>query len=113
MPWDLVFVPEFEKWLFEQDDKLRDNIYDNFKLLEELGPLLGRPKVDTLKGSRLCNLKELRLTHMGMPIRIIFLFDEVQKGIILLGGNKANDHRWYVKSIRLAERRYTEYLSEK
>ena len=113
MPWTLVFVPEFEEWLFEQEDQLQDNIYRHLKLLEEFGPLLGRPKVDTLSGSRLNNLKELRLNHKGMPIRIIFLFDEIQKGIILSGGNKANNSKWYVKNIPLAEKRYTKYLRKK
>ncbi len=58
-------------------------------------------------------MKELCLSDRGMPIRIIFLFDETQKGIVLLCGNKSNDHRWYVKNIRLAEKRFAEYLEEK
>jgi len=80
MPWTTVLVPKFEDWLNLQDVALIELIVRDLKLLEQEGPFLGRPKVDTLSGSK-----------------------------ILLGGNITNDHRWYVKNIRIAEKRFAEY----
>jgi hypothetical protein len=46
----------------------------------------------------------------GEPWRIIFIFDPQRNAVLLLGGNKTGDNRWYKKNIPLAEKRYFEYL---
>jgi hypothetical protein len=74
------------------------------------GPLLGRPYVDTLKGSKYPNLKELRVQYKGEPWRILFAFDPIRQAIVLVGGNKTGDKRWYEKNIPIAETRFTEHL---
>jgi hypothetical protein len=79
-------------------------------LLKQEGPLLARPYVDTLKGSRYPNLKELRVQHGGEPWRILFAFDPVRQAIVLVGGNKTGDKRWDEKNMPIAEQRFTEYL---
>jgi len=67
--------------------------------------------VDTLEGSRLLNLKELRPKREN--IRILFVFDPRRTAILLLGGSKTNDWRgWYERSIPEAERLYGMYLAE-
>ena len=79
--------------------------------LEERGPTLGRPFVDTLTGSRIPNLKELR--PLGTTVRILFVFDPRRVAILLLGGDK--EGRWqefYAEAIPLAERLYEEHLDE-
>jgi hypothetical protein len=79
-------------------------------LLKQEGPLLGRPYVDTIQGSQYPNLKELRVQHAGEPWRILFAFDPIRQAIVLVGGNKTGDKRWYKKNIPIAEQRFAKHL---
>lgn len=111
MAWDIEFTDEFAEWFRDLDDAEKVSVTASVDLLEELGPGLGRPHVDTLKGSRVRNMKELRVQHAGKPYRILFAFDPRQTGILLIGGRKgAKD--WYRKTIAIAERLYAKYLIE-
>jgi hypothetical protein len=81
------------------------------EVLEDLGPSLGRPFVDTLKGSKFANLKELR--PRGNHLRLLFIFDKARKAIVLTAGNKSNQwDKWYKVHIPLAEKRFENYLKE-
>lgn len=110
MEWKVLLYQDFEKWLLEQNEGVRTSILSYAKLLAQFGPNLGRPHVDTLQGSTLPNLKELRVQHQGDPWRILFAFDPERQAILLLGGNKQGDKRWYKKAIPLAEARYLQHL---
>ena len=111
MAWDIEFTDEFGEWFRDLDDAEKVSLTASVDLLEELGPALGRPHVDTLKGSRVSNMKELRVQHAGRPYRILFAFDPRQTGILLIGGRKGAK-AWYRKTIALAERLYAKYLME-
>jgi hypothetical protein len=89
---------------------VQDSILVGLGLLKQEGPLLGRPYVDTLKGSQYPNLKELRVQHAGEPWRILFAFDPIRQAIVLVGGNKTGNKRWYEKNMLIAEQRFTEHL---
>lgn len=91
---------------------VRQAILAHAKLLAAFGPGLGRPQVDTLKGSQIANLKELRVQFQGEPWRILFAFDPKRRAILLVGGNKQGDDQWYRRTIRLAEQRYARHLEE-
>jgi hypothetical protein len=79
--------------------------------LEERGPALGRPFVDTVKASRHANMKELR-PH-GETIRILFAFDPRRTAILLLGGDKRGRwKRWYEEMIPIADQLYEDHLAE-
>jgi hypothetical protein len=110
MEWTIIFHPDFKTWLDEQEEDVQDSILVGLGLLKQEGPLLGRPYADTLKGSRYPNLKELRVQHGGEPWRILFAFDPVRQAIVLVGGNKTGDKRWYEKNMTIAEQRFTEHL---
>lgn len=112
MAWDIVYIEPFTEWFLAQDDALREEIAKHIVLLQEFGPTLGRPHVDTLYDSKLTNLKELRVQFRGQPIRILFVFDPKRKAVLLLGGNKKGDDRWYKRNIPLAEKRYAMYLEQ-
>lgn len=78
-------------------------------LLEIEGPGLGRPRVDTLSGTRLHNLKELRVT--GTSIRVLFAFDPRRTAILLIGGDKGGRWSdWYERMIPTAEALYEAHL---
>lgn len=102
---------EFETWFFAQEDNLQDRIAAAVGLLEERGPQLGRPHADTLEGSALTNLKELRVQHRGEPYRILYAFDPKREALLLIGGNKAGDKRWYQKIIPTAEAIFARHLA--
>ena len=82
------------------------------RLLEQLGPHLSRPYADTVKGSRHSNMKELRIQCQGRPLRVFFAFDPRRCAILLIGGDKTGDSRFYERMIPVAERLYDEYLDQ-
>lgn len=82
-------------------------------MLAEIGPGLGRPLVDTLQGSSIGNLKELRpRSGRDIAIRVLFVFDPWSQAVLLVAGNKAGDwSRWYKVAIPLAEVAYEGWLA--
>lgn len=107
-----------ESWLDEQDAVTVAHIFAAFEKLEEKGPNLGRPLVDTLRNCSVNNLKELRPASRGnTEIRILFAFDPARRAIMLLGGDKATGKRsnrkwsgWYKRAIPKAEMLWEEHL---
>jgi hypothetical protein len=110
MSWSVQLDEKFEEWLQAQEDDLRLEILARLNLLQEEGPKLSRPYADTIRSSQYSNMKELRIQHHGKPWRIMFAFDPKQSAIILLGGNKTGDDRWYKKNVPIADKRFTEHL---
>jgi hypothetical protein len=68
--------------------------------------------VDTLRGTKFPNLKELRVQHEGRPYRILFAFDPRRIGFLLIGGDKTGNPRWYDQFIPIAEKIYAQHLKE-
>ena len=68
--------------------------------------------MDTLQGSRIPNLKALRVQHEGKPLRILFVFDPRRIGYLILGGDKTGNAGWYDTFIPLAEKIYVRHLAE-
>jgi hypothetical protein len=83
------------------------------KVLQEFGPLLGRPLVDTLKGSKHANMKELRFKVGREAWRVAFAFDPKRKGILLAGGNKqgVSEGSFYEELIGIADERFDRHLA--
>jgi hypothetical protein len=108
-PWEVLFDPEFDS--IEEfrgyPETVRDRILAMAIVLAQQGPLLGRPLVDTIKGSAIANLKELRVQVGGDPWRVLFAFDIERRAILLCGGNTVgqNQQRWYGNLIAIAEQR--------
>jgi len=99
--------------LLHDDPRTAEQVAAALDLLEELGPSLGRPLVDTLRGSRLPNLKELRPGSRGRgEVRLLFVFDPQRRAVVLVAGDKAGRWRdWYRESIGLAEARYAAWIA--
>ena len=109
MTWLIEAVSEFEAWFSALESLPRNAVLAHLKALEIEGPHLGRPYCDTLKGSRLANLKELRVQVGGEPYRILFAFDRRRAAVLLVGGNKSSDKRWYDVHIPIAERLFEQW----
>jgi hypothetical protein len=103
------FDSEFD--LLEED--VRTEIFALSRLLQEFGPQLGRPRVDTLKGSRHANMKELRFSAADGEWRVAFAFDAKRKAILLVGGDKSghSEKRFYRELIRKADDRFDAHLT--
>jgi hypothetical protein len=89
MPWQVVIVPELEVELRAFDGAVRVELLAKVALLREFGPKLGRPHVDTLAGSRLRNLKELRFDAAGGVWRVASAFDPDRRAVVLAAASKS------------------------
>lgn len=108
--WDVYLVNEVRDWLDGLPAAIHARVVQAIDLLAEAGPSLGRPIVDTITGSALPNLKELR----PGTVRILFCFDPWRSSILLVAGDKSGRWKsWYTEAIPLAEQRYKTYLAER
>lgn len=108
--WDVEHTDEFEAWWETLDEDEQTSLSASVELLRQLGPQLPRPHADTLNGSRHSNMKELRTQHQGRPLRTLFAFDPRRTAILLIGGDKTGDKRFYDRMIPLADRLYDDHL---
>ncbi|WP_449061380.1 type II toxin-antitoxin system RelE/ParE family toxin [Planomonospora algeriensis] len=108
--WDIYVVNEVREWIEQLDDATHARVVQAIDALAEGGPGLGRPLVDTITGSSIQNLKELR----PGTVRILFAFDPWRSSILLVAGDKAGRWKsWYEEAIPLAEHRYEVYLKQR
>ena len=109
--WKVSATDEYLFWFEQQDDKSKESILTVVFLLQEFGPQLKRPYSDTLKGSKIKNLKELRIRTAQNVFRILYYFDAKQNALLLVGGDKKgkNQKDFYKKLIKKAEALIMEY----
>ena len=112
MGWEIEVSDEFKDWYESLSPEESGDIHDVVEALAEVGPALGRPQVDTLKGSRYPNMKELRVQHRGRPYRILFVFDPRRCVYLICGGDKTGNAHWYEDAIRRADQIYSKHLEE-
>ena len=111
--WKVITLDQFDQWFLSLDEAAQESILVGLYKLQEFGPMLGRPDVDTLTGTKkFKNLKELRVQHKGKPYRIFFAFDPLRQAVMLCGGNKTGDKRFYDVMIPLAEKEFASYLTK-
>lgn len=113
--WEILMTDEVEQFL----DSLYETDRETHKLVNQAIVVLerneGRPLVDTIAGSSIPNMKELRPGSMGKSeIRILFAFDPWRSAVLLIAGDKAGQwQRWYRQAIPRAEQLYEKYLQER
>ena len=110
MEWGVEYTDHFEEWWNGLDSAEQEDVAAKVGLLEECGPALGRPHVDTIRSSRHPNMKELIVQHAGRPYRILFAFDPRRSAILLIGGDKTGRDRWYEEYVPRADRLYDQHL---
>ena len=110
--WQVEFTDEFGRWWATLTPSEQASLDACVRLLERFGPYLSRPYADSVKGSRHANMKELRTQSKGRPLRTFFALDPRRSAILLIGGDKTGDDRFYERMIPLADRLYDEYLNE-
>lgn len=109
--WSVEFHPECEVWAEALEQSDAEALLASIRVLRDAGPTLGRPLVDTVKGSRHANMKELRPGSTGRTeIRVLFAFDLERRAILLVGGDKSeNWTAWYEVNIPIADGRFDEH----
>ena len=113
MGWVVEIGDEFEPEFRALHEEVREEILALARLLQQFGPQLGRPRVDTLNGSRHKNMKELRFAAADGEWRVAFAFDPKRSAILLVAGDKAgvSSKRFYRQLIVRADERFDAHLS--
>ncbi|HEX3375807.1 MAG TPA: type II toxin-antitoxin system RelE/ParE family toxin [Candidatus Acidoferrales bacterium] len=114
MKWSVSFYEEFEAEFDELPEEVQDEFYAEAQFLEMNGPATGRPHVDTLKGSKFPNMKELRFEAMNDEWRVAFAFDPKRVAVMLVGAGKVgiSEKRFYKSLIARADARYERHLEK-
>jgi hypothetical protein len=112
MRWQVVLHDEFSVEFEAFAEVVQDEILAHGRLLEAFGPELGRPRCDTLKGSRHANMKELRFRAADGAWRVAFAFDPDRAAVLLVAGDKSggSERRFYRTLIAMADDRFDRHL---
>ena len=112
MTWEVEYTDEFGEWWEGLSADEQESLDVSVRLLEERGPALGFPHSSGIHGSRHGHMRELRTQHDGRPFRTLYAFDPRRSAILLIGGDKTGDDRWYDVNVPVADRLYDEHLEE-
>ena len=112
MTWNVEYNDEFEVWWLTLTESEQESVSASVGLIEALGPNLPFPHSSGIAQSRHGHMRELRIQHQGRPYRVLYAFDPRRSAILLLGGDKTGDGRWYEVHIPIADRCYDEHLNE-
>lgn len=106
-------MPEFEPELLAMVAEVRIELLAQARVIEQFGPIAGRPRIDTLKGSKHSNMKELRFDAGGGVWRVAFAFDPERKAILLVAGDKSgrSEKVFYRRLIATADKRFDAHLA--
>ncbi len=112
MTWEVILYAAFEDELRTFDPSVQDALIVVARLLADFGPQLGRPHVDTLKGSRHANMKELRFEAADGEWRAAFAFDPERRAVVLVAGDKSggSQKRFYKQLIAKADFRFSDHV---
>jgi hypothetical protein len=100
MTWKVEYTDEFEVWWESLTEAEQISVAASVELLEARGPNLGHPHSSAINGSRHGHMRELRTQRGGRPFRTLYAFDPRRMAILLIGGDKTGDDRWYEVYVR-------------
>ncbi|MDE0023084.1 MAG: type II toxin-antitoxin system RelE/ParE family toxin [Spirochaetaceae bacterium] len=112
MSREVEYTDEFGSWWAGLAESQQDDVAAVVELLSEHGPRLPFPYSSGVEGSRHSRLRELRIQSGGRPIRVFYAFDPRRSAILLIGGDKTGNDRFYQQHVPLADKLYDEHLEE-
>ncbi len=110
--WEMEYTNEFRAWWETLTAAQQEDVAAAVQLLQEYGPTLRFPHTSGITRSRHAHLRELRVQSGGRPLRIFYAFDPRRTAVLLIGGDKTGDDRFYETSIPIADHLYDVYLDE-
>lgn len=112
MEWHVEFDDDFTTEFATFDRQVKIEIRAQVNVLKVHGPSYGRPRVDTLNGSKHANMKELRFDAADGVWRVAFAFDPKRKAVLLVAGDKSGikENMFYRKLIKTADARFDAHL---
>jgi len=110
--WEVEYTDEFEGWWESLSDAEQDAVAYSVRLLQEEGPKLKFPYSSNVIQSRHGSMRELRSQCEGRPLRTFYAFDPRRTAILLIGGDKTGDDRFYDVLVPKADKIFDEYLKE-
>ena len=108
--WEVEYTDEVGSWWAGLTEAEHVSIDASVRLLEAKGPTLGFPHSSGINGSRHAHMRELRVQHQGRPYRLLYAFDPRRSAILLIGGDKTGDGRWYEVFVPRADDLYDLHL---
>jgi hypothetical protein len=109
--WSVEYTNEFEEWWDKLTENEQIDVSATVGLLEARGPNLGFPYSFGINGSTYTHMRELRIQHTGQPYRVLYAFDPRRTAILLFGGNKTGNDRWYEKYVPIADDLYEQHIA--
>ena len=109
---DVVFTDEFGGWWDSLDAEEQASVNAKVIMLQSIGVALGDPHSSQIKESRYGHMRELRIQHQGRPYRVLYAFDPQRAAVLLIGGDKTGQPRWYKIFVPIADSIYDQYLND-
>jgi hypothetical protein len=110
--WEVEFTDEFEEWWNGLKETEQIKIDAAIRMLEEYGPDLSYPASSGVSRSRHSHMRELRVQVRGKPFRVLYAFNPKRAAILLVGGDKTGDDRWYEVNVPKADQVYDRHIEE-
>ena len=110
MGWEVEYTNEFNDWWEDLDEEEQNSIAAIVQVLEIKGPSLPHPYSSSIQSSSHKHMRELRVQHKGQPYRVLYAFDPRRVAILLIGGCKVGDDRWYDEFVPKADRLYDDHM---
>lgn len=112
MACDVEFTDEFGDWWDRLDAEEQASVRAYVKLLEDFGVALRHPYCSGVETSRHDHMRELRVQHAGRPYRVLYAFDPRRTAMLLIGGDKTGNDRWYETFVPLADKIYDRHIEQ-
>ena len=112
MSCEVEYTEDFEQWWNDLSEDAQVSVAAYVSLLEEHGVALGFPYSSDIKIASYAQMRELRPVHKGTPYRVLYAFDPRRAAILLLGGDKTGNPRWYAEFVPVADKLFARHLAE-
>jgi hypothetical protein len=112
MACEIEFTEEFGEWWNGLTSDEQESVRAYVKLLEDYGAVLKHPYSSSVETSKHSHMRELRVQHKGRPYRVLYAFDPRRTALLLIGGDKTGNDRWYELFVPIADRIYDQHLEQ-